>query len=378
MGPVPTLKTAGKKPLKLVEIQESVLPEDEWIFGISVLDYFNGVGYSMPSSESLERSFKKSEGMLSGGKITSDFVTSSNLDDPVKVSLIEQDDEDDLFSGTYKHNDDSIIASSGEKQKGPIIEYSHDSRLVESPVEGREVTNLYAFIPGIFYCSAQQTSVDGVLIEVTQSQRFGMTLSNFRPEDVLTLDISRGFVLDENGEKKSVQTTIDTLGGFHFEDFLKDSGISTAEMQYSKEMELAKHLSKSLLLDDLKKVYASSSFLRARLMKLLDDIDFYGLVPRCRIYVRNEKHPYGSVVEVSYRRLDSINTLGDGSGISCVDDMDLEQELNALIFTKLLGTGIETNVETAIMEMLHLIDSGLDGKTSKNEVLNVLSMGDVR
>jgi hypothetical protein len=378
MGPVLTLMTAGKKPLKLVEIQESVLPEDEWIIGISVLDYFNGVGYSMPSSMNLDRSLKQSEGMLSGGKMSSDFVASSNLDDPVKVTLIEQDNEDDLLSGTYKHNDDSVMASSGEKQKGPVIDYPLDSRLVESLAENREVTNLYAFIPGIFYCSAQQTSVDGVLIEVTQSQRFGMTLSSFRPEDVLTLDISKGFVFDENGARKAVQTTIDTLGAFHFEDFLNDSGISTAEMQYSKEMELAKHLSRSMLLDELKKAYASSSFLRARLVKLLDDLDFYGLVPRHRIYVRNEKHPYGRVVEVSYRGLDSIHNLGDESGISCVDEVDLEQELNALIFAKLLGTGIETNVEIAIMEMLHLIDRGLGGKTSKKEVLNSLSMGGAR
>jgi hypothetical protein len=39
--------TEEKKPLRLFEIQESVLPEDEWIIGICVLDYFNGVGYSM-------------------------------------------------------------------------------------------------------------------------------------------------------------------------------------------------------------------------------------------------------------------------------------------------------------------------------------------
>jgi hypothetical protein len=368
--------TAGKKPLKLVEIQESILPDDEWIIGISVLDYFNGIGYSMPSSMKLNRSLELREGMLSGGQTTSDLAASSNLDDSLKITPIDHGEEDDLLSGSYKHDDDTVVASTGE-EKGPNIDYPSSSMLIESLSESREALNLYAFIPGIFYCSTQQTSVDGVLVEVTQNERLGMTLSSFRPEDVLTLDISRGFTLDENGGRKSIQMTVDTLGSFQFEDFLKDSGIGTDEMRYSKEMELARRLSEDMLLTELKKAYASSSFLRSRLMKLLDDIDFYGLAPRRRIYVRNEKHPYGSVVEVSYRGLDIIHNLGNESGISCAAEVDLEHELNSLIFTKLIGTGIETNVEVAIMEMLDLIDMGLDGRTSKGDVLNMLSRGGI-
>ena len=37
--------------MRLVEIQEHVLPEDEWLIGISDLGYFKGVGYSMPAMD---------------------------------------------------------------------------------------------------------------------------------------------------------------------------------------------------------------------------------------------------------------------------------------------------------------------------------------
>ena len=367
---------SGKKPLKLVEIQESVLPEDEWIIGISVLDYFNGVGYSMPSSMKLDRSLGQERGFLTGGILTSDLIASSNIDDQLKISPIEYGEDDRLLSGIYKHEDDPLMASSGTEGQGVQIDYLHSSLLVERLLDSNESPNLYAFLPGVFYCSSQQTSVDAVLIEVTQTQRFGMTLSSFRPEDVRVLDISKGFMFDEYGSGKSVQVTIDTLGSFQFEDFLKDSGLSTEVMSYSKEVELARRLSGLISFAELKKAYASSSFLRSRLVKLLDDIAFFGLAPRRRIYVRNEKHPYGSVVEVNYRGFDCVLDLGIESGISCDDEVDLEHQLNDLIFTKLMGMGIETDVEVAIMEMFQLIETGLKGKASHGEVLNALSQED--
>jgi len=367
-----------KKPLRLVEIQESVLPEDEWILGISILDYFNGVGYSMPSSMRLDRSLGKEVGLLTGGTLTSDFVASSNIDDQLKTESVTNDDEDRLLSGIYMHKEDPVRASSGTEEKGLHIDLPQGSMLVESLLDLDESANLYAFLPGIFYCSGQQTSVDAVLIEVTQTQRFGMTLSSFRPEDVRDLDVSKGFVLDENKGRKSVKVTIDTLGSFQFEDFLKDSGLSNEVMIYSKEVELAKRLSSLISFSELKEAYASSSFLRSRLVKLLDDIDFFGLAPRRRIYVRNEKHPYGRVIDVNYRGFDSVLNLGIESGISCADEIDLEHQLNNLVFTKLMGTGIETNVEVAIMEMFQLIETGLKGKVSHREVLNVLSREGLR
>jgi hypothetical protein len=39
-----------KRTLQLVEMLDSVLPEDEWLIGISDLTHFRGVGFSMPVS----------------------------------------------------------------------------------------------------------------------------------------------------------------------------------------------------------------------------------------------------------------------------------------------------------------------------------------
>ena len=370
------MTTIGKKTLSLVEIQESILPEDEWIIGISVLDYFNGVGYSMPRSMKIDWSLGQERSLLSKGGPRSDVITNSNVDDSLITAPVENEEEDVLLPGIYNHLEDPLQASSGIEQKAPHIDYPKSSMDVERLLENSDSENLYAFLPGIFYCSSQQTSVDAVLIEVTQTQKFGMTLSSFRPEDVQTLDVSKGFIFDENSGGKSVQVTVDILGSFHFDDFLKSSGISTEDIRYSKEVELARRLSKLIAFRELKKVYASSSFLRSRLMKLLDDIDFFGLVPRRRIYVRNEKHPYGRVVEVAYRGLDCVLDLGVESGISCVDEIDLEHQLNGLTFTKLMAMGIETDVEVAIMEMIDLIETGLSGKRSHREVLNILSQED--
>jgi hypothetical protein len=368
-----SVTTIGKKSLRLVEIQESVLPEDEWILGICVLDYFNGVGYSMPRDMKVDWSHEQETGILSGSSLSSEAITRSNLDDPLKIVQVEKGDEDRLLSGSYKHADDSLQASSGAEQKGPYIEHSNISKPFEKAADNNKSMNLYAFLPGIFYCSGQQTSVDAVLIEVTQTQKFGMTLSSFRPEDVRPLDVSKGFIFDENKGKKSVQVTVDTLGSFHFEDFLKDSGMPIDDMSYSKEVVLAHHLSTVFSFSELKKAYASSSFLRSRLMSLLDDINFFGLALRHRIYVRDEKHPYGRVVEVDYRGFDCVVNLGIESGISCPDETDFEHQVNDLVFTKLMGMGIETNVEVAIMEMFHLIETGLKKKVTPTDVLSTLS-----
>jgi hypothetical protein len=46
----------SRRSLRLVEIQESVLPEDEWLIGVSDLGYFKGVGYSMPLVDEVEES----------------------------------------------------------------------------------------------------------------------------------------------------------------------------------------------------------------------------------------------------------------------------------------------------------------------------------
>ncbi|MGY5858062.1 MAG: hypothetical protein RTU63_01735, partial [Candidatus Thorarchaeota archaeon] len=151
--------------------------------------------------------------------------------------------------------------------------------------------------------------------------------------------------------------------------FLKDSGISQDDVQYCREIELANSLSQWLTLPVLRQAYAASSFLQTRLMKLLDDIEFFGILPRKRIYVRNEKHPYGSIIETKYQGLDGILDLSDRRGVACPDEVDLEMQLQTLTFSKMLGIGTETDVEGAIMDLTSLIAEELGEKTSKNEVL---------
>ncbi|TFG30017.1 hypothetical protein EU528_08800 [Candidatus Thorarchaeota archaeon] len=365
----------SKNSLRLVEIQESVLPEDEWLIGIANLEYFNGVGYSMPTGVRFDSNLHYQGGLISGGRITADLLNSSNIDDPLKLAEVDFGQEDPLLSGKYNREEDTIQTSGISDVEGPGIGNGNLEYLTRSIETHCESKNLYAFIPGIFYCSSQETSVDAVLIEVTQSQRFGMTLSSFKPEDVRPLDLTQGMMLDEKGFGKSIQLTVDTLGSFHSESFLRDSGISTEEVGYCREIELAGRLTQWLTLPVLKHAYAASSFLQTRLMKLLDDIEFFGLLPRRRIYVRNEKHPYGRIVETQYRGFDSILDLGTQKGIACPDEIDLEIQLKVLTFSKTVGVGTETDVEGAIMDILHMIGEELEEHTSKEEVLNKFTRG---
>lgn len=279
----------SKRSLRLVEIQESVLPEDEWLIGISDLGYFKGLGYSMPQDD---------------------------------ISPDEQD--------------------AGQ-------------------------SNLYAFLPGLFYCSAQQTSVDAVLIEVTERIISGVTLPSFRPEDVRTFDVAGGIVLSENGKIKPVEMTLDTLGSFGAESFLKDSGITHDTFNYKREVQIASSLAEKIPLSELKRAYVSSSFLQTRLKRLLDDLEFYELKPRNRIYVRNTKHPYGTVNEVLYSD-EQESTIS----ISFPDEIDFGEHVSKLSFSKLVDEGEETNVTGAIRDMRSFIESELQGNVSSQDVLKKL------
>jgi hypothetical protein len=281
----------SRRSLRLVEIQERVLPEDEWLIGISDLGYFKGVGYSMPTAD---------EG------------------------------------------------------------------------NENEFGNLYAFLPGLFYCSSQQTSVDAVLIEVTHKSVSGVMLPSFRPEDVRTFDVGAGITIDEKGQIKPVEIRIDTLGSFGVESFLKDLGVEEETFRYKRELQIASHLAEKIPLSELKSAYVSSSFLQTRLTKLLDDIGFYGLKPRMRIYVRNGTYPFGTVVEVRYRGLAEEVVFNSGTSIKVPDNVDLEKELSNLSFSKMVDSGVETDVEKAVLDMLLYIRFELEGSTTHQDVLKKL------
>jgi hypothetical protein len=282
----------SRRSLRLVEIQESVLPEDEWLIGVSDLGYFKGVGYSMP--------------------------------------------------------------------------------LVDEVEESNDFASLYAFLPGLFYCSAQQTSVDAVLIEVTHKSLSGVMLPSFRPEDVRTFDVGGGISLDEKGQIKPVEMTIDTLGSFGVEAFLNDSGIDFDTFSYNRETLIASYLAERIPLSDLKRAYVSSSFLQTRLTKLLDDIEFFDLKPRSRVYVRNRNHPYGTVVDVRYRGLDAEGSFDTGMSLRVPEDPDLEKELGNLVFSKLVDSGVEIDIERAVLDMLLYIRFTLEGSITRQDVLTKL------
>ena len=227
--------------------------------------------------------------------------------------------------------------------------------------------NLYAFLPGLFYCSSQQTSVDAVLIEVTQRAISGLTLPSFRPEDVRTFDVEGGIALDKNGEVKPFELTLDTLGSFGTETFLSDSGISHEIFSYKRELQIASRLAEKIPLRELKRAYVSSSFLQSRLKKLLDDIEFYELKSRDRIYIRNREHPYGTVVEVNYN-----DSTGSNSRLEFPDDIGLGDEIGNLLFSKLVDEGEETNIQNAINDMRSFIENELQGEVSGQYVLKKL------
>lgn len=282
----------SRRALRLVEIQESVLPEDEWLIGVSDLGYFKGVGYSMP--------------------------------------IVEDTGSSEAFG------------------------------------------NLYAFLPGLFYCSAQQTSVDGVLIEVSQKEIAGVMLPSFRPEDVRTFDVGKGIKFDKEGKVRPIEITQETLGSFEVEAFLSDTGLNDESLNHRKEIQIASKIAERIPLSELKNAYVSSSFLQARITRLLDDIEFFGLSPRMRIYVRNSKYPYGSVIDVKYRGLEDEIEIDTGIGIKCPDNPNLEDELSNLSFSKLVDSGVETDVERAILDMLLYIRFAFEGSVSRVDVLRTL------
>ena len=244
--------------------------------------------------------------------------------------------------------------------------------LTDEEGEMNESGSLYAFLPGLFYCSSQQTSVDAVLIEVTHKSLSGVVLPSFRPEDVRTFDVGSGITLDESGQMKPVEITIDTLGSFGVESFLKDSGIDHETFRYKREIQIASHLAEKIPLTDLKKAYVSSSFLQTRLTKLLEDIEFLGLKPRMRVYVRNRNHPYGTVVDVKYRGLEDKIDFETGTTLRIPDDIELEKELGNLSFSKMVESGVEIDIERAVLDMILFIRFELEGSVTRQDVLTNL------
>ncbi|RLI52601.1 MAG: hypothetical protein DRO87_12940 [Candidatus Thorarchaeota archaeon] len=361
-----------KRSLRLIEIQERVLPEEEWIIGISDPSYFSGVGFSMPlaSGRALGLS-ERSE--IEDSESSPDLTQSSNLDDPVKMFPVEHTPFDDLLPGGYNHSSESVQASANGAGDGPGIVYPRENIIMTQIRRDTETSpNLYAFVPGLFYCSGQQTSVDGVLIEVIQKDIFGITISDFRPEDVRAFDVDQVVVGTEKDGFEREPITEKTLGRFSLGPSALGPLTDDRGGSYSRNVEFGIALAKRIPLRMLKQAYLATQIMEKRLSRLLEDIEFFGLTPRKRIYVRNSKHPYGRVIDVSYRGLDAILTLEGSTGLGCPDEVDLEMDLAKLSFSKTVGSTSETGIEGAVLDVLTFIQSELAGRTERSRVLETL------
>ncbi|TFF94335.1 hypothetical protein EU546_05030 [Candidatus Thorarchaeota archaeon] len=369
-----------QRTLRLVEIQESVLPEEEYIMGISDLGYFQGVGFSMPIPFDRAYFQPKNSGfgdVTSGGleiELTSsdgDIVLERNWDGRMEEeSTLAEDSNHEAILQGY----DNIGLS-----PQPVVSERVD-RLLESMEMHTENPQLHAFLPGRFYCSRHMTSVDGVLIEVDQQDILGMTLTTFRPEDVHSFDVETGLIVDNNGEPRKVKMNLDALGKFRanlLQEIEEETDVvigasSLAEIDYRYEVDLAAILADRVQFENLKGAYVSGASVAGRIMNLYDDVEKHGLEPVNRIYLRNNKHPRGTIVDISYRSLEGILELTDWRGIECPNEMDLGLTLRCLSFSKLAGDGEEVDIEQAILETYAFMEAQIGVRPSLEQIVTLL------
>lgn len=368
-----------KRTLRLVEIQESVLPEEEWLIGISDMGYFKGVGFSMPVSKDKAVFSDIDEMKTTVDEVIFDEMEEDEIDPLLLSEFRETPDGLELLNEIDSQNPD-LIPSDATPLKGLHLFNIDDYSLMEKVGWESEKCNLYAFIPGLFYCSNQATTVDGVAIQVSEKEMLGMTLSSFRPEDVRSFDVSSGIELDDKGHPKSIAMTAETLGKFDTDLVLGKTSTShnivalpkTDDDPYETEIAIASRLAKAIPLDHLKEAYVSGSFLENRLMKLMESIDKEQLNPRFRIYVRNDKYPNGKVVSIRYRCLDAVLDLTDETGITCPDEFDLGMELQKLLFLKLAQSTEEVDIERAVLDIYELMYSQVGRLATKKQIMDLI------
>ncbi|TFG07410.1 hypothetical protein EU538_08825 [Candidatus Thorarchaeota archaeon] len=370
-----------QRTLRLVEIQESVLPEEEYIMGISDLGYFQGVGFSMPIPFDREY-FKTSHKDLLSGQYDGSDIELSGPDGEISLEFgREEGIEQGEIVSTMNSDLDGISHGCDNTALSPQpLVNDRVEDLLESMEMHTENLELHAFLPGRFYCSRHMKSVDGVLIEVDQHDIMGMTLTSFRPEDVHSFDVETGLVIDTDGRPREVKMDLDALGKFRAnllrevenDTNLVDGASSLKEINYIYEIGLAAALADKVQLENLKRAYVSGASVAGRIMNLYDDIEKNGMKPVFRIYLRNRKHPRGTIVDLTYRSLEGILELTDWRGIDCPDEMDLGLELRRLSFSKLAGNGVEVDIEQAILETYAFMEAQIGSKPSLEQIITLL------
>lgn len=255
--------------------------------------------------------------------------------------------------------------------------------LLQSMAIFSDPANLHAFLPGLFYCSKQNTTVDAILVEVSEKELLGMMLSSFRPEGVRSFDIEGGVAVDESGRIHSVEMSMKSIGSFAtglsekigklIRPVLDTSGtLSLSDEGFKREIEIAGILAELLPLQDLKQAYVSGAILTGQVMMLLHDIESNGLKPRHRIYVKNQKHPEGKVVATRYPSLDESDGLGFRRGVECPEEIDVGLELMKLSFARLIGDGKEVDIEEAILDTYETFYMKLGANPHKDRIVNLI------
>ena len=374
MGDV-TLYVPSASTLRLIEIQQSVLPEKEGVIGISDLAYFKGIGFSMPISFENEYFLQNNDPMLRDA-FGDDRILTFTSDDILRECNVEGL-EDSLLIGEPSQKD--MLDTGRWKGEYLNIDLQGDDDSDISDIMGFSLDsgNLYAFLPGLFFSSAHEMSFDGFLVEVTQKTLHGMQLCSFRPEDVRSFDISYGFILNDRKEMMPVKMTMDAIGGFSADitETIRAKQKSTLETRskkrvaFTSEIDVAETMAKSVKIQDLKKAYVTGAYLGERLLALLLDIKNNGIQPRNRIFVRNQKYPDGEILNVRYRAWDKILTLGVKTGVQCPNDMDVGLEIERLCFSKMLGENAEVDIETAVRDLYSFIRSRLGDNPSSEEIV---------
>ncbi|MFW9919689.1 MAG: hypothetical protein ACFFED_08830 [Candidatus Thorarchaeota archaeon] len=368
-----------KQTPRLVQIQFSTLPEDEWIIGISDLAYFQGIGFSLPIPFDERVKSVTYDALLR----SSDFDLQNESIN--KIDLIIDEDSRDLVPSDdlLDMNSDSLIESSEWTEKGfPIPIANVSVRNLEDM--GMGSNKLYAFLPGIFYCSKHDEIVDGVLIEVLHRNIFDQTFASFQPEYIASFDIQSGLVEDEDGEIR--ETGFDMalsrrfttgINKHEFETIDADSMIqgSFRDVAYSKELDVAKRLSARLSIDDLKKAYVSDSIVMGQLITLLHDIERRKIIPRNKIYITNSHFPSGKVVDVVYKGLDIILELSDDEGILLPLNLEISAEIGSLSFAKLIGHSKEVDIERAVLDMYQCFEKEVGHNPSMDDLAHLIFGG---
>ena len=361
----------------LVEVQFTVLPEDEWLIGLADLAYFQGIGFSMPIPFDFDQHFVGDPPDIRADEIS---VIDSEIEDP----FIKSENTEVLQGVSIVADELPSQEQEDDRRRFPMVGPNPVVHQDETPIlfslDDPDVSSLYAFLPGLFYCSKHNCSVDGIVIEVSQNRILDMTLSSFRPESIRSFDGTRAMAIDEDGMLTDVEISMSTTGKFStgisvgsdndVED--NDSIQNQQSMEhtaFSHEIKLASKLSDSFSPDSLKTAYVSGAIVTGQLMTLLHDIETNGIEPRCRLYLRNRRFPNGTVIDVRYKSLDSIIDLTSLSGIECPKDATIELELRKLAFARLVGRHMEVDIEKSVIDTLNFLRQKLGQRPTKNLLL---------